>query len=55
LNLSVAGLGCNSFPAGLGGVAPMDAGPPHPCGSGSKDASVGAPDGAAPATDAVSE
>ena len=55
LDLSVAGLGCNSFPAGLGGFAPMDAGPPHPCGSGGKDAGVSAPDGAAPAADATAD
>jgi len=57
-DLSMVGLGCNSFAGGLGGGASTDAGdaaPPPAQACGSNDAGVGAHDGAAQATDAAAD
>jgi hypothetical protein len=57
-DLSMVGLGCNSFAGGLGGGAGMDAGSaaaPQACGGGGNDAGVDAADGAARATDAAAD
>jgi hypothetical protein len=55
-DLSMVGLGCNSFAGGIGGLGGMDAGPaaaPQACGG--NDAGVNAHDGAARATDAAAD
>jgi hypothetical protein len=57
-DLSMVGLGCNSFGGAFGGGAPMDAGdaaPPPAQACGGNDGGGGAGDGAARATDAASE